>query len=109
MRSITGIPVSSRRSSRPLLLRWQTMLTTWDRALQIRLCPTLERSRGVCCTFSFEMSKINEISKLNQMELENDIPFEQSWHQAYKNCPWVFFGGLSTELSEGDIITMFSQ
>lgn len=55
------------------------------------------------------MSKINEITKLNQTELENDIPFEQSWHQTYKNCPWVFFGGLSTELSEGDIICMFSQ
>ena len=55
------------------------------------------------------MSKINEITKLNQSELENDIPFEQSWHQTYKDCPWIFFGGLSTVLSEGDIICMFSQ
>ena len=55
------------------------------------------------------MNKINEIIKLNQMELEKDIPFESSWHQTYKNCPWVYFGGVSTELSEGDIICLFSQ
>ena len=55
------------------------------------------------------MNKVNEIIKLNQMELESDVPFESSWHQTYKNCPWVYFGGVSTELSEGDIICLFSQ
>lgn len=55
------------------------------------------------------MNKINEIMKLNQMELDRDLPFEQSWHQTYKNCPWIYFGGISTDLSEGDIICLFSQ
>ena len=55
------------------------------------------------------MNKVNEITKLNQMELENDVPFESSWHQTYKNCPWIYFGGLSSDLSEGDIICLFSQ
>ena len=56
-----------------------------------------------------KMNKIVEISKLNQMEMDNDLPFESSWHQTYKDCPWIYFGGVSTELSEGDLICMFSQ
>ena len=55
------------------------------------------------------MNKINEILHLNATETEQSVPFESSWHQTYKDCPWVFFAGLSSELSEGDIICMFSQ
>ena len=61
------------------------------------------------CQIKCIMNKINEILRLNQKELDNDLPFDQSWHQTYKNCPWVYFGGISTDLSEGDIITLFSQ
>ncbi|KAM7457232.1 hypothetical protein BLSTO_02007 [Blastocystis sp. subtype 1] len=55
------------------------------------------------------MNKINEILHLNAAETEQNVPFTSSWHQTYKDCPWVYFGGLSSELSEGDIICMFSQ
>ena len=55
------------------------------------------------------MNKINEILHLNAAETEQNVPFTSSWHQTYKDSPWVYFGGLSSELSEGDIICMFSQ
>lgn len=55
------------------------------------------------------MNKINEILHLNTTETEQNVPFNSSWHQTYKDCPWVYFGGFSSELSEGDIICMFSQ
>lgn len=32
-----------------------------------------------------------------------------SWHQMYKNSSWIFVGGLDTELTEGDVICVFSQ
>lgn len=32
-----------------------------------------------------------------------------SWHDKYKNSAWVYVGGLSYELSEGDIICVMSQ
>ena len=32
-----------------------------------------------------------------------------SWHQEYKDSAWVFLGGLPYELTEGDVICMFSQ
>ena len=69
---------------------------------------TLYRIR-IGLIFELIMNKVNEITKLNQMELENDVPFESSWHQTYKNCPWIYFGGLSSDLCEGDIICLFSQ
>merc|ERR1712048_310308 len=33
----------------------------------------------------------------------------KSWHQEYKDSAWVFLGGLPYEMTEGDIICMFSQ
>lgn len=32
-----------------------------------------------------------------------------SWHDEYKDSAYVFAGGLSSDLTEGDVITIFSQ
>ena len=32
-----------------------------------------------------------------------------SWHDEYKDSAYVFIGGLNYELTEGDVITIFSQ
>ncbi|KAL7052900.1 hypothetical protein AAHC03_026663 [Spirometra sp. Aus1] len=32
-----------------------------------------------------------------------------SWHRQYKDSAWIFIGGLSYELTEGDVICAFSQ
>lgn len=37
------------------------------------------------------------------------IDVKNSWHQMYKNSAWIFVGGLHYDLSEGDVIAVFSQ
>ena len=32
-----------------------------------------------------------------------------SWHHMYKDSAWIFIGGLNYDLTEGDVITVFSQ
>ncbi|KAM7538688.1 hypothetical protein Aperf_G00000049750 [Anoplocephala perfoliata] len=34
---------------------------------------------------------------------------ESSWHRQYKDSAWIFIGGLDYELTEGDVICVFSQ
>ncbi|CAI4211208.1 unnamed protein product [Parascedosporium putredinis] len=55
------------------------------------------------------MNKIKSIQALNQKELENGITPEASWHADYRDTAFVYFGGLPSELSEGDVIVIFSQ
>ena len=42
---------------------------------------------------------------------ESDLKYGQksSWHDQYKGSAWIFVGGLPYDLSEGDIICVFSQ
>ncbi|OAA60247.1 u2 snrnp component ist3 [Niveomyces insectorum RCEF 264] len=55
------------------------------------------------------MNKIRQIQELNKKELEQGISPQASWHTDYRDTAFVYFGGLPFELSEGDIITIFSQ
>ncbi|KAK3372165.1 RNA-binding domain-containing protein [Podospora didyma] len=55
------------------------------------------------------MNQIRAIQALNKREIENGVPPEASWHVDYRDTAFVYFGGLPYELSEGDIITIFSQ
>lgn len=32
-----------------------------------------------------------------------------SWHDQYKDSAYIFIGGLPSELTEGDVLTIFSQ
>ncbi|ESO05011.1 hypothetical protein HELRODRAFT_145168, partial [Helobdella robusta] len=50
------------------------------------------------------------LQKLNQKELELGLSgTSTSWHKDYKDSAWIFVGGLPYDLTEGDIITVFSQ
>ena len=55
------------------------------------------------------MNSIRAIQELNKRELEAAITPEGSWHTDYRDTAFVYIGGLPFELSEGDIITIFSQ
>lgn len=55
------------------------------------------------------MNTIRQIQELNKRELEAGITPEGSWHADYRDTAYIFVGGLPFELSEGDIITIFSQ
>ena len=52
---------------------------------------------------------LNQV-KINEKELEMGLAgTKNSWHQEYKDSAWIFLGGLPYEMTEGDIICMFSQ
>ncbi|KZT71562.1 hypothetical protein DAEQUDRAFT_724095 [Daedalea quercina L-15889] len=53
------------------------------------------------------MNVVREINKINELELE--IGATGSWHDDYKDSAYIFIGGLHSDLTEGDVITIFSQ
>ncbi|RMJ27382.1 U2 snRNP component IST3 [Aspergillus sp. HF37] len=55
------------------------------------------------------MNNIRQIQSLNKRELENAVPPEASWHADYRDTAYIYVGGLPFDLSEGDIVTIFSQ
>lgn len=55
------------------------------------------------------MTNVKNISKLNEREIKLGINASCSWHKIYQKSPWVFIGGLDYELTEGDVICVFSQ
>ncbi|KIM63632.1 hypothetical protein SCLCIDRAFT_116753, partial [Scleroderma citrinum Foug A] len=52
-------------------------------------------------------SVVREIDKINERELALGV--NASWHDEYKDSAYIFIGGLHFELTEGDVITIFSQ
>ncbi|KIL70344.1 hypothetical protein M378DRAFT_7215 [Amanita muscaria Koide BX008] len=54
------------------------------------------------------MNVVKEIDRINQRELDLGVQ-GASWHDDYKDSAYIFIGGLHYDLTEGDVITMFSQ
>lgn len=50
---------------------------------------------------------MKNVKKLSEQELQRT--FKTSWHDQYKDSAWIFIGGLPYDLTEGDIICIFSQ
>ncbi|KAF2454171.1 hypothetical protein BDY21DRAFT_113602 [Lineolata rhizophorae] len=55
------------------------------------------------------MNNVRAIQELNKRELTAGISTSASWHNDYRDTAFVFIGGLPFDLSEGDVITIFSQ
>ncbi|KAL9112720.1 MAG: hypothetical protein Q9227_003023 [Pyrenula ochraceoflavens] len=55
------------------------------------------------------MQAIKQIQALNKRELENAVPPSASWHADHRDTAYIYIGGLDSSLSEGDIITIFSE
>ena len=55
------------------------------------------------------MNAIRQTQLLNKRELENAIPPSASWHADYRDTAYIYIGGLPFDVSEGDIVTIFSQ
>lgn len=51
------------------------------------------------------------VEELNREELKRGIAgdLRASWHADYRDTSWIFIGGLSRDLSEGDVLCIFSQ
>ncbi|PVH76293.1 hypothetical protein DL98DRAFT_465237 [Cadophora sp. DSE1049] len=55
------------------------------------------------------MQSIRQIQELNKRELEAGVSPNASWHTDYRDTAYIYIGGLPFELSEGDVVTIFSQ
>ncbi|KZT29417.1 hypothetical protein NEOLEDRAFT_1153940 [Neolentinus lepideus HHB14362 ss-1] len=55
------------------------------------------------------MNVVREINRINDRELDLIAQGGASWHDEYKDSAYVFIGGLHFDLTEGDVITIFSQ
>ncbi|GAB5590833.1 RNA-binding protein Cwf29 [Umbelopsis nana] len=55
------------------------------------------------------MNVVKEIQRINERESERGFSESGSWHAQYKDSSYIFVGGLPYDLSEGDIICIFSQ
>ncbi|KAJ7425609.1 RNA-binding motif protein, X-linked 2 [Pitangus sulphuratus] len=55
------------------------------------------------------LTKVKLINELNAREAELGVQEAVSWHAEYKDSAWIFVGGLHYELTEGDVICVFSQ
>ncbi|XP_064415301.1 RNA-binding motif protein, X-linked 2 [Latimeria chalumnae] len=55
------------------------------------------------------LTKVKLINELNKREAELGVIEKVSWHSEYQNSAWIFVGGLPYELTEGDILCVFSQ
>ena len=55
------------------------------------------------------MQSIRQIQRLNDLELQKCVPPNASWHTDYRDTAYIHIGGLPFELSEGDVLTIFSQ
>lgn len=53
------------------------------------------------------LTNMKNVQKLSERELQNTS--KSSWHDQYKDSAWIFVGGLPYDLTEGDIICIFSQ
>lgn len=55
------------------------------------------------------MNAIRQTQLLNKRELENAIPPSASWHADYRDTAYIYIGGIPLDVSEGDVVTVFSQ
>jgi len=55
------------------------------------------------------MNVIREINRINLKEANLGVQGDASWHAKYKDSAYIYVGGLPFDLTEGDIIQVFSQ
>ena len=54
-------------------------------------------------------AKIKQIQNLNEEELIHNISYSASWHSKYKNSAYIYISNFPYELTEGDLVIIFSQ
>jgi RNA-binding motif X-linked protein 2 len=56
------------------------------------------------------LTNVKNLAAMNERELEMGVAgTERSWHRQYRDSAWIFMGGLPYELTEGDLLAVFSQ
>ncbi|XP_004716368.1 RNA-binding motif protein, X-linked 2 [Echinops telfairi] len=55
------------------------------------------------------LTKVKLINELNERKVQLAVAGAVSWRSEDKDSAWIFLGGLPYELTEGDVICVFSQ
>eukprot|EP00731_Ephydatia_muelleri_P030039 Em0021g562a len=55
------------------------------------------------------MNNVKAIKKLSETELRLGLDTKKSWHEMYEGSAYIFVGGLDFDLTEGDVLSVFSQ
>ncbi|KAJ3032558.1 RNA-binding motif protein, X-linked 2 [Rhizophlyctis rosea] len=55
------------------------------------------------------MNNMKAVQRLNAVELFRDVNDSASWHAQYSDSAYVYVGGIPFQLTEGDLIAVFSQ
>jgi len=57
------------------------------------------------------LTNVKNLNKINERELNLGVAGDlgKSWHKKYQDSAWIFIGGLPYDLTEGDVIAVFSQ
>ena len=58
-------------------------------------------------SYPVAMNVVKEIERLNEAESRSGS--KSSWHDQYKHSAYIFVGNLDRALTEGDVLTVFSQ
>lgn len=92
----------------------QQTTTTWPRGAWNR------KGRKEVLALCDSMNRVKEVERINKadlaLQLKSDTVgnsgtwnVDKSWHAQYKDSAYVYVGGLPYDLSEGDVIVIFSQ
>ncbi|KAJ8644489.1 hypothetical protein MRB53_006237 [Persea americana] len=55
------------------------------------------------------LTLVKRIQKINSTEASLGVSEEASWHSKYKESAYIFVGGIPFDLTEGDLLAVFSQ
>ena len=55
------------------------------------------------------LSKIKQIQRLNEEELKYGVTESASWHYKYRDSSYIYIKGFPKEVTEGDLVIVFSQ
>jgi RNA-binding motif protein, X-linked 2 len=55
------------------------------------------------------LTQIRNTQRASKAEIDLGIGDRSSWHARFKHSAYVFTGGLPFELTEGDVLAVFSQ
>lgn len=52
---------------------------------------------------------LRQVDRLNELELEQAVSTEASWHNDFNDSAYIYVGSLDPRLTEGDLLIIFSQ
>ena len=55
------------------------------------------------------LTQVKQTQLINQKEAALGLSEHASWHARFKDSAYVFVGGISFDLTEGDLLAVFAQ